>query len=95
VLVDCETGAVEKNAELPPFAGGPPSLCPDGRLFVTDARLESPEGSRRFWGVAVGDFASGEHELVYRFELCITPSGHSPSQNLPTNSAEEALKKGN
>ncbi len=68
VLVDCETGAVEKNAELPPFAGGHPSLCPDGRLFVTDARLESPEGSRRLWGVGVGDFVSGEHELVYRFD---------------------------
>ena len=68
VLVDCRTGAVEKNAELPPFPGGHPSLCPDGQLFVTDARLESSEGSRRFWGVVVGDFASGEHELVHSFD---------------------------
>ena len=68
VLVDCETGAVEKNAKLRAFAGGHPSLRPDGRLFVTDTRLESTESSRPLWGVAVGDFASGEYELVHSFD---------------------------
>jgi len=68
VLIDSETGKVEKNTELPPFGGGHPSVSPDGRLFVTDTRVQSPDGSRRLWAVAVGDFATGGCEILHRFD---------------------------
>ena len=68
VLIDSETGKVEKNSRLPWFGGGHPSVSPDGRLFVTDMRVQSPDGSRRLWAVAVGDFASGNCEILHRFD---------------------------
>jgi Tol biopolymer transport system component len=68
VLVDVETGNVERNPELPPFAGGHPAVSPDGQLFVTDTRVDSPEGSQRLWAIAVGDFSSGGCVILHRFD---------------------------
>jgi hypothetical protein len=66
VQIDCDSGSVEKFPQLPAFPGGHPSFSPDGRLFVTDVRFQTPQ-ERRPWGVMVGSFEADSPVLVHRF----------------------------
>ena len=68
VLVNCETGEVEANRELPAFASAHPALSPDGQSFVVDTRAEAFGGDRNEWAIVVGSLKSGEHIFVHRFD---------------------------
>lgn len=68
VLINCETGAVEANRELPAFPGAHPAISPDGQLFVVDTRAESFGGDKKEWAVVVGSIKSGGHVIVHRFD---------------------------
>ncbi len=67
VLLDLEEPRVVKQVPMPSFmvSGGHPSMAPDGGLFVTDGRISGKKG---WWGVALGDFDSGEWHLLTQFD---------------------------
>jgi len=67
-LFDSDTGSGNRIPGLPGFKGSHPSVSPDGRLFVTDASLETSGGAPKEWGIAVGLMAGGDHVMVHRFD---------------------------
>jgi transposase len=67
VRIDCETGAVDAQPNLPAFRGGHPSVAPDGRLFTADC-LAPSGGAKGQWQVVVGDFHSGGHLVIRQFD---------------------------
>jgi hypothetical protein len=68
VLIDVESGAERPLDRLPRFPGSHPSFSPDGRLFVTDTRMQVFGGSEGEWGIVVVDIASEQHVVVARFD---------------------------
>jgi len=67
VLIGSGDGATRRVPNLPSFRGSHPSFSPDGRLFVTDAFLETA-GKAADWGVVVVNVGTGEHLLLHRFD---------------------------
>ena len=68
ILIDIDTGVVREVPDLPMFPGSHPSVCPDGKLFVTETRLESFGGSGGDWGIVVADLRGDDFDIIHRFE---------------------------
>jgi hypothetical protein len=66
--IDAFTGETQKIPGLPEFPGQHLSVSPDGKLFVTDLKLESFGGKKGEWGVAVCDLRGGEYVILDRFQ---------------------------
>ena len=67
VLQDARTGQERAIPGLPEFPGQHHAFSPDGKLFVTDTRLEPFGGAKGEWGVAVCDAAGGNWTMLARF----------------------------
>ena len=90
VLINVETGKVEKKLAQPDYlrAGGHPSVAPDGRLFVTDGVMLTPESNRRRWGVVVGDFEKQQWHLIHEFDNSHGAKSWRPSHPHPVFSRD-------
>ena len=68
IVIDSDTGASSRIAELPHFRGSHPSFSPDGKLFATDTLLEAFGGTEQEWGVVVADVRGGDYQFLHRFD---------------------------
>lgn len=71
LLFDLENGGqVREVPGLPKPSGSHPSISPDGRLMVTDGRLDRFGGEPGEWGILVCDLRGGEgrYEIIHRFD---------------------------
>lgn len=71
LLFDIEnSGKVREVPGLPKPSGSHPSVSPDGRLMVTDGRLDKFGGEPGEWGIFVCDLQGGEgrYEIIHRFK---------------------------
>jgi Tol biopolymer transport system component len=68
LLIDVQSGTEKSLGRLPRFPGSHPSFSPDGRLFVTDTRMEPFGGTKDEWGIVVVEIAGQSHTVVARFE---------------------------
>lgn len=70
LMFDLENGGqVREVPGLPKPKGSHPSVSPDGRLMVTDGRLDNFGGEPGEWGIFVCDLQGGEgrFEIIHRF----------------------------
>lgn len=68
ILIDSDTGQVDRLPKLPNFRGSHPSVSPDGRLFATDGLADSIGGPAGQWCVAVGDLRGERYAVLHRFD---------------------------
>lgn len=68
ILLDTDTGAMTRIADLPKLRGCHPSVSPDGRLLVMDGLTDALGGQPGEWGVVVADARGGRYELLHRFD---------------------------
>ena len=67
VIMDSDTGIERPLTNAPSVPGSHPSFSPDGRLFVSDLRIEDAAAEPGTWAVMVGDVQTGEHVEIHRF----------------------------
>lgn len=67
-VTDAHTGATVSIPNLPEFPGQHLTPSPDGKLFVTDTKLETFGGKRGEWGVAVCDAAGTDWTWIAKFQ---------------------------
>jgi hypothetical protein len=67
VVMDSTTG-VERPIEGSPLVpGSHPAFSPDGKLYVSDWRVDSSDVPAGTWRVIVGDVQTGEHVVLHQF----------------------------
>jgi Tol biopolymer transport system component len=67
-VVNSDDGASRKRPGLPPVGGGHPAPSPDGRLIVTDTRMDRFGGEKNHWGILLADATGGgSHLMLYSF----------------------------
>lgn len=90
VLIDLASGQVSAKSEIPDWltSNGHPSLSPDGALFTTDGVLTDPDKDRKWWAVAVGDFAGSEWVRLKEFDNSKGESSWRGSHPHPVFSAD-------
>jgi len=67
LLTDSDTGRPQRIAGLPSLGSGHPSVSPDGKLFVSDTKMEPLGGRPGAWGIVVADIRGGQHVLLHQF----------------------------
>ncbi|MCX7886582.1 MAG: hypothetical protein N3B01_04895 [Verrucomicrobiae bacterium] len=68
LLIDTDTGRATRIPGLPNFGSGHPSASPDGKLFVTDTKMDRIGGSSDEWGIVVGDIKGRDYVVIHRFK---------------------------
>lgn len=67
VVMDSTTGVERPITGSPQVPGSHPAFSPDGKLYVSDWRVDSPEVPAGTWRVIVGDVQTGEHVVLDEF----------------------------
>jgi hypothetical protein len=67
LLIDSKTGKTERIPGLPSFGSGHPSISPDGKIFVTDTKMDRIGGDAKEWGVVAADIRGTNHVVIHHF----------------------------
>jgi len=68
LLIDSKTGKTDRIPGLPSFGSGHPSASPDGKLIVTDTKMDRLGGNAKEWGIVVADICGTNHVVIHHFD---------------------------
>lgn len=87
-LFDSNTGQSRRIPQLPKWRGDHPSLSPDGKLLVTDTKLDVIGGNEGDWGIIVADVQGTNYVVLHRFNNSRGASSWRPSHPHPVFSPD-------
>lgn len=67
VIMDSTTGVERPIKSSPLVPGSHPAFSPDGKLYASDWRVDSPDVPAGTWRVIVGDVQTGKHVVLHQF----------------------------
>ena len=88
LLIDSKTGKTERIPGLPSFGSGHPSASPDGKLMVTDTKMDRIGGNPNEWGIVVADIRGTNHVVVHHFNNAGGARSWRPSHPHPVFSPD-------
>jgi len=88
LFIDSKTGQTQRIPGLPGFGSGHPSISPDGKLFVTDTKMDRLGSNPKEWGIVVADIRGTNHIVIHHFDNTGGAKSWRPAHPHPIFSAD-------